>query len=132
PAPRPLGRARPGAEPVPSGRALAVPAGGQDAKLQVVGADLGAAVTADDRRVQVVPARVTEDRGRRVDGPLVAPGAQRLDHRAQLAAGLGELVLVPRRGLTVLAAGPHPPRPRGPRPGGGRGPRAAPGPRRAA
>jgi signal transduction histidine kinase len=91
-----------------SGRALAGPAGGDHGQGEVIGVDLLPAVAADERRVQVVPARVTEHRGRAVDRPLVSPGAQRLEDRAEFPARLGEFVFMARRVVAVLDAGDHP------------------------
>src|ERR1700752_2682581 len=79
------------------------PPGRQDAQPHVVGVQFRAAVPAGHRGVQVVAAAVGEDGGGCVDGPLVAPGAQGLQHDAQLAASLGELVVVARRVLAVAA-----------------------------
>jgi hypothetical protein len=72
--------------------------------LEAVAADFFAAMAADEPDVEVVVAGVPEGGRRRVDGPLVAPGAQGLQHDAEFAAGFGELVLVARRVLAVAAA----------------------------
>jgi hypothetical protein len=75
-------------------------------------------VAADDRRVEFVPAAVHELGGRRVHRPPVTPGAQHLEHRPQLTAGLGELVLVARRVVAVAAALHHARRLQRAQPGG--------------
>jgi hypothetical protein len=61
-------------------------------------------VAADDGRVEVVAAAVRERVGRCAYRPLVTPGAQHLEHRPQFLARLGELVLIARRVIAVLAA----------------------------
>ncbi len=86
---------------------------------------LGAAVAAGDRRVELVPADVVEHARRRVDRPLVPPGAQHGEHRAQLQARLGELVLVARRVLAVLPPLHHAARFEGAQPRGNEAPSVA-------
>jgi hypothetical protein len=75
--------------------------------VQVARFDLLTTVAADEHSVQVLPACVAERRRRRVDGPLVTPGAQCLQDEPQVAAGFGEFVLVAGRMLAVLVPRDH-------------------------
>ena len=94
----------------PDGRALAVPARGTDLHADVRAAHLRPTGAAGPGRIQRMVGvvgvfqvvRVVPQHHRRLGRqPAVAPGEQRLGERGEVPTGLGQVVLVARRGASL-------------------------------